>query len=435
MQFSSPGFTIHRPRYFCFILKMSSALRSLCFFLVLGNCFFLYTPSANALTVSMQAPSWVKKCVSTGLAAVDRELKKAHMPSPAVDEALEIVGERLYPGYSVTSRNGKVTLSLKKKSEWKISCGLPESASRLSPEAADWLKSDIDLFVPEVDKAVRNVSPEALKWGTDAFRAYLKKTASVFLPGWRVSATMKNAGGSSLLKIRLYPEAPLLITVNPHVVTHTVPQLLADDLGRHVPEYFSPFIGLPVSWIRKHETELSRSLDGRMENERPLSTLRAVVVNSVKLSSVTEVVSNIESTTYSLRGWFSAHAGTEAQLQLGVHLGKMIDLPPGVKGEVYGETVFKVEDWGIEGRCGLRFSPLKYLWLGVEGSTSADAALWYRMWFDDRGDRGPYAALRYSENYDLQVALGYRLNRYMSFEMYYDKDAEDRISLRAVGNL
>lgn len=80
----------------------------------------------------MQAPSWVKKCVSTGLAAVDRELKKAHMPSPAVDEALEIVGERLYPGYSVTSRNGKVTLSLKKKSEWKISCGLPESASRLS---------------------------------------------------------------------------------------------------------------------------------------------------------------------------------------------------------------------------------------------------------------------------------------------------------------
>ena len=40
-----------------------------------------------------------------------------------------------------------------------------------------------------------------------------------------------------------------------------------------------------------------------------------------------------------------------------------------------------------------------------------------------------------SKNNDLEAAFGYRVNRYVSLELYYENKQKERFSLRALGNL
>ena len=93
-----------------------------------------------------------------------------------------------------------------------------------------------------------------------------------------------------------------------------------------------------------------------------------------------------------------------------------------------------LEHWHVDGRAGLRFSPWEFMWLGLEGSTEDSSPLWYRVWLG-RNRPGLYGWLRYSDDDDLEAAIGYRLNRYVAFELYYDNRQDDRISLRAFSNL
>ena len=102
--------------------------------------------------------------------------------------------------------------------------------------------------------------------------------------------------------------------------------------------------------------------------------------------------------------------------------------------EVYAEAILGLERWKLDGRLGLSFSPFKYVWAGIEGSTEDEAHLWYRVRFDI-GRSGYYGWLRYSDHSDLESAFGYRFNRYISLELYYENKHKDRFSLRALGNL
>ena len=83
---------------------------------------------------------------------------------------------------------------------------------------------------------------------------------------------------------------------------------------------------------------------------------------------------------------------------------------------------------------GISISPFKYVWFGIEGSTEDEAPLWYRLKFDF-GRSEYYGWLRYSKNDDLEAAFGYRVNRYVSLELYYENKQKERFSLRALGNL
>ena len=81
----------------------------------------------------------------------------------------------------------------------------------------------------------------------------------------------------------------------------------------------------------------------------------------------------------------------------------------------------------------MRWSPWDRIWLGAERSWP-DEATWWRAWFDGPA-RSVYGWARVSDEGDLNLGVGYRINENLSIEFHYDDRDSDSSSIRLVGNL
>ncbi len=386
------------------------------------------------LPLSCEAPQWLDASIRGALDAVWRELQGSRLSHRAAVEALALVGSRLFPGFHVSiSEREQVILKPERTWTWKTTLLCSEVDERLPQPCADWLKQDIENALEDLKPLVMGVPPEALRWSADSFQTRLNSLISSNIPGWRCSAHVQASDGKAELEVKIYPQTPLLLAVAPETLSTSIPQLLVDRINKKTLEYLSPLTGLPLDWISFHMREITEWLGERQSDNDLLKMIRAGINNEITLRPVTKVTTRVESTTLSLRGWLSVHAGSDANLEAGVHLGHYFVLRDKAAAEVYSELIMKLEHWHADGRFGLRISPLELLWLGLEGTTEDDAHLWYRFWIDGP-DKKSYGWLRYSEEDDLEMALGYHLTRYFSLELYYDDRRDDRVSVRALSN-
>ncbi len=400
------------------------------------------------LPISCEAPQWLEASIRGALNAVWRELQGSRLSQRAAVEALALVASRLFPGFRVslseenrTVAGSRVILVPEEKWTWKATILYPESGERLPQPCAEWLKQDIENALKELKHLVEGVPPEALRWSSDSFQASMNSLINSRIPGWRCSAHVQAADASAELEVKIYPQTPLLLAVAPETLSASMPQLLADRINKKTLEYLSPLTGLPLDWISSHMNEIMKWLGEKQLDNDLLKMVRAGVENDITLRPVTKVTTHVESTRLSLRGWLSVHAGSDANLEAGMHLGHYFVIRTGndrsrerAAAEVYSELLMKLEHWRADGRFGFRVSPVDLLWFGLEETTEDDAHLWYRFWIDGP-DKKSYGWLRYSEEDDLEMALGYHLTRYFSLELYYDDRRDDRVSVRALSNL
>lgn len=388
-----------------------------------------------ALPLRCNAPAWLKSSIQGSMSAVWRELQGSRLSRQAAVEALALVGSRLFPGFKVSLVNQKfVSMEPPYRWNWRLSLQMPEGSARLPEPCSTWMKNDIERALPSLREIVENVPPEALRWSAESFQSQIDKIIDEYIPGWRCSVRVHAEDLNALLDLKLYLRPPLLLAFSPETLSASLPQVLTDRMSDKTLEYLSPLTGLPLSWIRFHLAEMERWLGEKQLQNKWLRMLRASSVNDIAVKPITKVTTRIESTTYSFRGWFSVHAGGPARLEAGLRLGRYFPLGPKIPAEAYAEIVMGLEHWHVDGRAGLRFSPWEFMWLGLEGSTEDSSPLWYRVWLG-RNRPGLYGWLRYSDDDDLEAAIGYRLNRYVAFELYYDNRQDDRISLRAFSNL
>jgi len=367
--------------------------------------------------------------------AVWRELSGRRIEHKAAIEAMALVASRLYTGFSVSlSRSGDVVLKPEKITDWTVSLQRPEIAHRLPEECIEWLRADLKKIRPQIQELLTGVPPEALRWSSESFKSHLDSLVENSLPGWHVYARMLVRGNEAELELNFSPTPPLMLAVNVETLSATIPQLLADTISDRTLEQLSPLTGFPLKWLEHHKESFLVWLRTNQLDNNWLHFLRAEADNEINLKPITKITSHIDSTTYSLRAWVSGHAGNEARLQAGLHLGHFFSLSSAVPAEIYSELILGLEHWQLDARLGLRFSPFRYFWLGIEGSTEDEESLWYRA-FLDFAKTGFYSWIRYGRHTSREMALGYRLNRYISLELFYEKMKKDRFSLRALANL
>ena len=387
------------------------------------------------LPLRCEAPQWLNNSIHGSMSAVWRELMGSRVEYRASVEALALVASRLFTGFSVRlAENGVVFLKPEKVFHWSVSLVPPDGMNRLPDECQNWLSEDLERVRPRALNLLEGVPPEALRWSADSFKAQVDSLVEELMPGWRTSIRVQLAGTNAELEMSFYPQPPLMLALSLETLSSTVPQLLADKMSDKTLEYLSPLTGFPVSWLKHHQKQLLSWLSSKQLENNWLYALRAKAENTINLKTVTKVTSQIDSTKYSLRGWVAVHAGSDARLQAGIHLGHFFSLARSVPAEVYAEMVLGLKDWHVDGRLGLRFSPVRNVWLGVEGSTEEESKMWYRL-HAELPRSGFYGWLRYSKDHDLESAVGYHMNRYISLELYYESKHKDRFSLRALSNL
>ena len=387
------------------------------------------------LPLRCSAPEWLQRSIHGSMNAVWRELMGSRVSRQTALEALGLVASRLFNGYSVRINTEKiVVIQPERDYRWSIIFAEPEGVERIPDECRSWLREDLSTLRPLIGGLLENVPPEALQWSSDSFKTQIDSLLLKYFPGWRVALRIQANANDARLELKFYPKTPLLLAFSVETLSNTIPQLLADRMSDKSLEYLSPLTGFPLEWLTFHKDSLLKWLGAQQLNWNGIEFLNASVDNTVSFKTVTKVTTRFDSSDYSLRGWVSVHAGNDSRFQAGVHFGRFLKFWPNVPFEFYAEGIIGLERWKLDGRLGISFSPFRYVWMGIEGSTEDEAPLWYRLKFDV-GRSGYYGWLRYSKNNDLEAAFGYRVNRYVSLELYYENKQKERFSLRALGNL
>ena len=375
--------------------------------------------------------------------AAERSLSAVleHIPKNETDEAkarlVTVVANRLLVGYAVESvsfeADGDLSVSLKASSDetsWDVAIIRPN----LSAPVDGWFESDTEGIASQLRPLMTGIPIEALSWGDADIKGAVEDLCAQRLPGWRVSLMVRGTPDGAVLEISFVPEQPLTLAVRSSISSSSMPAMLHSSLRDELMAGFSPVIGIPVAWLDLHREdfeEMGRAILGR---EPLVDRAKASTEMTVEVGPVTELQIDMESRRYAVWVWMAVYAGAEGKYpEVGLHFGRRAQILPRWDMELYAELITSLDDFSLESRLGMRWSPWRNVWLGGEWSDTRDT-WWARASFDSR-QRSPYGWVRYSEDGDANAAVGYRINDFISVEVHYDSRDDSPWNVRALINL
>lgn len=392
--------------------------------------------SASALTVD-GVPVWMASAAERSLAAVYEHIDPSSSVSTK-EELLRLVVSRLLRGYEASkiSFADGVRVSLVRKDggpapRWRVVIAPPE----LSPPISGWFASDVDGLSGQISDLLADASIDAMTWADVDLKAAIDLMIEDRLPGWRASLLARTEDDSEILEVALTPEQPLALAVSPQISSSSIPVMLHSTLKEGLLKGLSPVIGVPVAWLEVHSGDLAMMTADVISGDYIIDKGKVVATVTPEVGQVSTLDIELESKRYSAWVWMGAYAGAQDRYpEIGVRFGRGFRLIPGWDMELYGELITQIDNFSIESRVGVGWTPFRGVWIGGEWSSSDD--LW---WLRARYDQGrrfrPYAWLRASEGGDLNAAVGLRLTDHLSIEILYDSRFGDQWNARALVNM
>lgn len=390
---------------------------------------------ADAAVKAEGLPQWQEGLADQSLSAVYDNMPTG-MSLTYEAEILKTVASRLFAGYEVATyltADGVIRVKFSPKGEvpnWRVVAAIPQ----LKDPPREWFANDIGDLREKTELLLADVPAESLRWSDRALQDEVEKLTAERLPGWEPSLLLEIKDSEHILTISFAPQMPMVLAVNPTLVSNSLPTLLHGELREELMGAFVPFIGIPVVWATKHTADMNRWAEDYINNrdiaEQSASTAKAEFVPS----QVFQLHVRVESSYYTIGAWAAIYAGTsDESAELGVHIGRKVELLPHLDMEGYVEGRVGLQNWDVDGRFGLRWRAIRDLWVGGEWD-SEDSMWWGKLSMDPQLHK-PYLWLRVREDGEFNGAAGWRATEYISFELEYDARDEDRWSLKMIGNL
>lgn len=406
----------------------------------------LFSGHAQAAGIrSVGIPDWLAPAAERSMSAV-----LDHIPEGENDETkrqlLSVVASRLLRGYTVASiafapsqDGAEIRFEAAPDATspiWQVRVVPPQ----LSSPVLEWFASDAEGLDARVVSLLDGVPVEALSWSGDELKRAVDEICSDDLPGWRSSLMVRGEADASgatsyTMEISFAPEGPLAIAVSSKISSSSIPVMFHSNLKDLLLRGWSPIIGTPVLWLRRHSGDIAAETAELIKDDPYMRFSRARADVTVEADSISELDIDIESRRYSAWVWMAVYSGADGRSpEAGLHFGRWATIMHDVELELFGELIFPMDDWSMEGRFGVGWSPYRDLWLAGEWS-SRDDMWWARLRVDSRTRRRPYLWGRFSEHGDINAAFGVRVTDQLSIEIHYDSRDEDMWNLRAIVNM
>ncbi len=352
-------------------------------------------------------------------------------------EILQTVARRLFAGYRITvvPRGGgaaSVRFEAEDKSLlWRVELAIPS----LREMPLEWFADDTGGFASEIAEMLQGVPLESLSWSDRALQDKIQALAQERLPGWAPEMLVSRGEDEALLSVSFVPQMPMILAVNPTFTSTSLPTLFYGEFRDDLQGHLAPLVGLPVKWAAKHSSDLARWAENYINEQMLVRRSNSSAEANFQASQISNMNVRVDSRDYTFSAWATIYAGTsDKSAELGVHLGRKVEVIRGLDMEAYAEGILGLQDWQLDGRFGLRFRPyVRSLWLGGEWDTEDD--MWWGRLSLDAELHKPYAWIRLREDGVFNGALGWRATEYISFEVEYDERDGDRWSLKLIGNL
>lgn len=390
--------------------------------------------SAQCVFAISGLPAWQNQLAVQSLTAVADGISQA-LAAKQTAEIIQTVAQRLFAGYEVRVAAGRqarfdVVFTAKEKTGWKTIVQMPT----LQGEPLRWFTQDSMEFEEKVSSLLRNVPLKSISWSDRALQERIEALTAEKLPGWKPAILIAAHGENADLTLSFLPEMPLILAVNPILVSNSLPTLLHGEIREGLMGQFAPFIGVPVKWAARHSGEMKKWAEDYVNDQRITERSSSYAEANFQASQISKLNVNVESRYYTIAAWAAVYAGTsDRSAELGVHVGRKVPITPSFDVEAYAEGILGLQEWNINGRFGVRWRSIRNLWLGGEWDTKDDK-WWGRLTMDPQLHK-PYVWVRVREDGMFNGALGWKATEYISFEVEYDERDEDRICLKLLGNL
>lgn len=397
----------------------------------------LFPGPAKASVVIEGAPPWLRERMERSAASVWAEIRQGGSAS-ANDglRLLSLVAERVFAGFDVADsfyRGEKAVLQLRPQegtAPWKVEIFTPQLAFPVD----GWFREDVSGLGEKIVSHLGHLPVDALSWADGSLKELIDTLCSPRLPGWSASLLVRLEKEGPILRVSFVPKPPFVLAVVPRVSSDTLPVMLRSDLNENILRTLSPVVGLPIEWVSVHRGKVEEMAAGSLRQTNIVGNTRSAVEVSFKAAQIAAADAFVDSPKYSVRAWVAAYAGSDTKYpEIGLHMGRKFLPVSGWDMELYGEWILSANDFSLESRWGIRWSPWKNILAGVERAFPGNVT-WYRIWIEG-GVRAPYLWWRISEDGDHHVGAGYRLNQRISLEIHYDGRDEDKVSIRALSDL
>ncbi len=381
------------------------------------------------------APSWLRAPMERSAASVWAEIKNTGAPEPERLRLLSVVAGRVFAGYSVAGifqKGEKAVLTLKAEetTPWRVEVTPPH----LSPPADGWFQDNSSGLAGKIEEKIGDLPLEALSWADIPLKEEVESLCAPLLPGWSPSLIVRLDREGAVLRVSFAPKPPLVLAVVPKVSSGTLPVMLQSDLNENILRTLAPVVGLPIEWADFNKERVEALAADSLGQTRIVENTRSRVRVTFNPDRLASTEAEVESPKYSLRAWVAAYAGSDAKYpEIGLHMGRKFLPFSGWDMELYGEWILSANDFSLESRWGVRWSPWKGVMAGAEQAFPGNET-WYRLWLEG-GERAPYLWWRISEGGRHHLGAGYRINRRVSLEIHYDGRDEDKLSLKAISDL
>lgn len=402
--------------------------------IVIAATFVVLPAQAAPLQLNIEGlPFWQQKPAEQSLSAVEAGIARdVNITDRTL--ILRTVAMKLFPGYriSASSQGREITVSFarSKNENWNVKFIAPT----LTGEPAQWFARDTEGFAAKLESMLDGVPLESVSWSDRPLQEEIDKLTNKRLPGWKASLIISSAGEEPVLSVSFVPQMPLILAVNPVVVSNSLPTLLHGEFRDGLMGQFAPFVGIPVAWAALHTKEINAWAVNYIDDQRLSSRAATKAEAEFTAAQISKMNVRVESRYYTIAAWAAVYAGTsDKSAELGLHVGRKVPVLPNFDIEAYAEGILGLQDWNLEGRFGIRWRSIRDLWLGAEYDT-ADDKWWGRLTMDPQLHK-PYLWLRVREDGKVNGAFGWKATEYLSFEAEYDARDEDRWRLKMLGNL
>lgn len=404
--------------------------------IIIAVTLIVFPFSVEAYSVKVEGlAEWQSVAVSRSLNAVGQKVSQ-NSSQKTIITVFQAVSEKLFTGYKVDSIeiNADIVtvrfMPIRSTTNWILEFEQPQ----IKGSPAEWFKSDIEKARTYIESLIINLPLDSLSWCDVALRDEMTKRLNPILPGWKASFVVYSNEEDPTLKISFSPEMPLVLAFNSSFTSNSLPTLLHGELKQDLMQEFSIFIGLPVLWTQLHSSKINKWAEDFLQSRGVLERTASFSEVTFKAAPVSQMDVKMESRYYALGAWVAVYAGTkDKSAELGIHLGKRVEIMSNWFVEMYGEGIVQLKDWDPEGRLGARWSPWGDIWIGGEWSTK-DSSWWGRLNIEPRLHK-PYAWIRIREDGEINTAIGWKATEYISLELHYDSRDLNVWGLRILGNL
>ncbi|MCF0247931.1 MAG: hypothetical protein HUJ86_04910 [Synergistes sp.] len=350
-------------------------------------------------------------------------------------EILKTVASRLFTGYEISSESASgdtvvVNFLTSSNTEWKVNISTPQ----LQNPPLEWFKNDTDNLSSEIALLLQNVPLESLSWSDRSLQDKITAITEKRLQGWTPSVLIESKDDHKVLTISFAPQLPMILAVDPQFASTSLPSVFHAELRKKLLGESAPFIGLPVIWASNHSADIKSWAENYVNENKWVERSSSTAEAQFQASQISRLKVQLESSIYTINAWAAIYAGTsDKSAELGLHVGRKIELVPNFDMEGYAEGRLELNNWNVTGRFGLRWRMFRYLWLGGEWD-SKDDMLWAKVSLEPVVHK-IYFWTRLREDGIFNGALGWRATENISFEVEFDERDEDRWSLKMLGNL